>query len=102
MPSPEFIDITEVADMVAHDVGCPPNGYLGQPYGVSLKPILQTPMVGAGVANDVIEKIKTDVPLAARLGPGALNLFAYDANMDVKAVVVEVGGVLIQVDGGGR
>lgn len=92
------ITSADLADMVGHWLGCPPNGYLGQPYGSDAKQILQSPMA-AGRADDMIEKCRSDIPLASRLGPGGINVYAYDADMDKKVMVFEVAGELVPVPG---
>lgn len=94
------ITSADLADMVGHWLGCPPNGYLGQSYGSDMKSILQTPMA-SGRVDDQIEKCRVDVPLASRVGPGGINVYAYDAAMDRKVVVFEVAGALVPVPGGG-
>lgn len=92
------ITTEDLADQVGHDVGCPPNGYLGQGYGIDLRDMLHTPMAAAR-ADDVIAKIRSDVPLASRLGPGDINLFMYDAGIDKKVLVIEVAGSLVPIPG---
>lgn len=92
------ITSADLGDMVGHWLSCPPNGYLGQSYGSDVKQVLHTPMA-AGLVNDMIEKCRADVPLASRLGPGGINVYAYDAAMDKKVVVFEVAGELVPVPG---
>jgi hypothetical protein len=98
MDNPVAITAADAADMVGHWLGTPPNGYLGQGYGSDVKQILQTPMA-AGLADDLIEKCRADIPLASRLGPGGINVYAYDADIDKKVVVFEVAGQLVPVPG---
>lgn len=93
------ITSADLADMVGHWLGCPPNGYLGQSYGSDVKQLLHTPMA-SGRADDLIEKCRADIPLASRVGPGGINVYAYDAAMDRKVVVFEVAGQLVPVPGG--
>lgn len=77
--------------MVEHWLGCPPGGYLGQSYGSEVKSILQTPMA-AGLADGLIAKCRQDIPLLSIASPGALNVYAYDIDIDKKAIVFEVAG----------
>lgn len=93
------ITSTDLADMVGHWLGTPPNGYLGQSYGSDPKAPLQSPMA-AGVWDDMVEKCRADIPLAGRMGPGGINVYAYDADIDRKVVVFEVAGELVPVPGG--
>ena len=93
------ITSADAAGMVSHWLTCPPNGYLGQPYGSDVKQVLHTPMA-AGRIDDQIEKCRADIPLVSRLGPGGINVYAYDAGMDKKVMVFEVAGELVPVLGG--
>ncbi|MCA0214705.1 MAG: hypothetical protein LCH79_16195 [Proteobacteria bacterium] len=95
------ITSADLSKMVGHWLGCPPNGYLGQGYGSDVKQILHSPMT-AGYADDLISKCRQDVPLAQRVGAGAINLYTYDAGLDRKVVVFEVAGELVTVPGGAQ
>lgn len=88
------INKRDLSAMVGHWVGCPPNGYLGQPYGCDPKEILQTPMA-AGLADGLIAKCKVDVPLA---NSASVNVYSYDKDIDKKAIVFEVAGEEINVE----
>lgn len=101
MESVAPITSADLADMASHWLGTPPNGYLGQSYGSDVKQLLHTPMA-SGRANDLIEKFRADVPLANRAGPGGINVYAYDADIDKKVVVFEVAGELVPVPDGGN
>lgn len=85
--------------MLAHWISCPVNGYLGSGYGSELKALIQTPMA-AGLADGIIAKARQDIPLLLTAAPDAVNVYAEDRGMDVKAIVFEIGGELVQVDGG--
>lgn len=93
------ITSADLADMVGHWLGTGPNGYLGQGYGSDVKQVLQSPMA-SGRADDLVEKCRQDIPLASRLGPGGINVYAYDEAMDRKVIVFEVAGEVVPVPGG--
>lgn len=84
--------------MVQHWLGCPPCGYLGQDYGADAKALLHTPMA-AGLADDLIDKCRQDIPLVGQLGAGGLNVYSYDQSMDRKAVVFEIAGQAVPLQG---
>lgn len=85
--------------MLTHWIGTPVNGYLGSDYGSELKALIQTPMA-AGLADGIIAKARQDIPLLLTAAPDALNIYAEDRGMDVKAIVFEIGGELVPIDGG--
>lgn len=95
METPVQFTARDLSSMVGHWLSTPPNGYLGQSYGSDVKAILQTPM-SAGLANGLIAKCKTDVPLARS---GNVNVFSYDTDIDKKAIVFEVAGEIVSVGG---
>lgn len=85
--------------MLTHWIGTPVNGYLGSGYGSELKALIQTPMA-AGLADGIIAKARQDIPLLLTAAPDAVNVYAEDRGMDIKAIVFEIGGELVPIDGG--
>ena len=88
----------DVSAMVGHWLATPVGGFLGSFYGSDLKSVLQNPM-GAGVADGQIAKLRVDVPLINQLPAGTVNVYAYDADIDKKGLVFDIGGELLDVDG---
>lgn len=88
----------DVSGMVGHWLATPVGAYLGSFYGSDLKSVLQNPM-GAGVVDGQIAKLRVDVPLVNQLPAGSVNVYAYDADIDKKALVFDIGGELLDVDG---
>lgn len=82
--------------MLDHWLNCPPNGYLGSGYGSDLKALLQT-AANSGLANDVIEKARDDIPILRLAPPGSLKVFTYDADIDRKVVAFEFAGRVVTV-----
>lgn len=82
--------------MVEHCVGTPVGGYLGSDYGVDLKALLQTPMA-SGLADDLIAKIRADVPLLTQAPPGAINVYSQQIDIDQMAILLEVAGQSIDL-----
>lgn len=90
------ITARDLSGMVEHWLGCPPGGYLGSDYGSPVKDLLQSPMA-AGLADGLIDKARQDVPLLSQAPPGAVNVYAYDEDIDRKVIVFDVAGELINV-----
>lgn len=82
--------------MVEHWLGCPPRGYLGSSYGSDVKSLLQTPMA-AGLADDLVRKCQTDIPLVSGLPDGGLDVTLYDTDIDRKVIVFGIAGRQISV-----
>lgn len=90
------ITAQDLSGMVGHWLGCPPGGYLGSDYGSDVASLLQTPMAG-GLADGLIAKARTDIPLLSQVSPGAVSIYAEDVGIDQKRITFAVGGDLIEV-----
>ena len=82
--------------MVGHWLGCPTGGYLGSDYGSDVASLLQTPMAG-GLADGLIAKARTDIPLLSQVSADAVALYAEDVGIDQKRITFAVGGELIDI-----
>ena len=91
------ITASDIQAMVTHWLGCPPNGYLGSGYGSAVQDVLQTPAVGPAV-DELIAKLKDDVPVLALLPAGAVNVYAGAESIDRTRLLIEVAGALIPAD----
>lgn len=61
--------------MIRHWLSTPPNGYLGSGYGSDVHSLLQQP-ISSLTADQVLDKLKKDVPLLGALPAGAVNMVA--------------------------
>lgn len=91
------ITATDVQAMVTHWLGCPTNGYLGSGYGSAVLDVLQTPAAGVAV-DQLIAKLKTDVPVLSALPESAINVYAEQVAIDRTRLLVEVAGSLIPAE----
>ena len=85
------ITASDLQSMVTHWIGCPPNGYLGSTYGSDLQSLLQSPME-AGVADAVIAKLRSDIPIIGSLDRSMVNIYAERLGIDKMALNIEVAG----------
>lgn len=84
----------DVQAMVRHWLGCPINGYLGSPYGSDIKAALQRPM-SARDADELIDKLRTDVPIVGAAPPDSVNVFVEDRGIDRKNFLIQVGSEVV-------
>lgn len=87
------ITAPDIQDMLRHNLGTRPNGYLGSDYGSDIKSMLQTPQLN-GVADSFISKLKKDVPIAAATG---VDVYSRNDGVDKKEIVIELSGTGITV-----
>lgn len=87
----------ELQGMVSHWLSTPPNGYFGSSYGADLFALLQSPM-SMGLADALIEKLRTDVPIIGALPAGSVNIYVSDVSNDEKSIFIEVLDQLISID----
>jgi hypothetical protein len=87
----------DLQGMVSHWLGCRPNGYLGSDYGSGVADLLQTPTNG-GAADDLITKLRTDIPLVGALPADTLGLYAQPDGPDRLRIYIEVAGGLVPVE----
>lgn len=87
----------DLQEMVTHHLGCPPNGYLGSDYGSDVKAMLMQPM-SSPAADDLIAKMRLDIPLLAVAPAGTVTVSAVDVGFDQKAIRIDVLGQSIDVE----
>lgn len=90
------IDTIEIQDMVSHWLGTPTNGYLGSRYGQDVKSLLQTPQ-SEGLADDVLNKLRSDVPVLTAIPTGSLNLFGIQSAPDKLDLVIDIAGTFVTI-----
>lgn len=87
----------DIERMVRHWLETPAGAYLGSPYGNPIKRTLQRPMMDTGI-DEVIEKLKRDVPILSLLPPGTVNAYELQGSrFDTSQMVIEVAGQAIEV-----
>ncbi len=76
-----------------HWVNTPAGSYLGSSYGNNVKNTLQRPTMDTD-ADEVLQKLRTDIPLLNALPAGSVNVFAYPdpEYVDRLQIVIEVAG----------
>lgn len=91
---------SDLVEMVRHWINTPAGSYLGSSYGNPIKNTLQRPMSDVG-ADEVLEKMRIDLPVLSILPSSAVNIYAYPSpeRVDGVEMVVEVGGELISLGG---
>lgn len=83
--------------MIRHWLNTPLNGYLGSDYGQEVKILLQRPQED-GLADAVLDKLRTDIPVVA-VAPGGVNLYSIQSAPDRMDVLIEAAGGLIPISG---
>lgn len=94
------IDGIEVQGMVSHWLSTPPNGYLGSGYGSNVGDLPMTPLAG-GTVDEVIAKLKDDVPILRRLPGAEVDIYAVAEKPDIMRLYISVAGDLVAIDAQG-
>jgi len=87
---------SDIHDMIRHWLGTPVNGYLGSDYGSDIKSMLQRSLSSSD-ANNLIRKLRNDIPVLQSMPSGAINLFSVQSAPDKLSIFLEVAGQTIQV-----
>lgn len=87
----------DIAGMVRHWLGTPPNGYLGDSRGCDPLSLLHQPST-SGLGDAFIEKMLTDIPILRQLPRNAVNVYFEQVTKDRKRLLIEVGDVTIPYD----
>lgn len=95
MNNQAIINYDFVATQLAHWLNCPANGYLGSDYGIDLKQYLHKPM-STFAANQIIAKMKADIPVLAMLPENAINIFVEDNGDDGKHIYIQIADKVFQ------
>lgn len=90
-----IINYDFIATQLAHWLNCPANGYLGSDYGIDLKQYLQKPM-STFAANQIIAKMKADIPILSMLPDNAINIFVENSGDDGKHIYIQVAEKVFQ------
>lgn len=88
--------IDDIKRMIDHWLATPPNGYIGVSYGRELKQLLLKPMTEE-LANDLLDWMKTDIPILKKLSDDALSVVSTDVGIDKKQFYIQIGSILIPI-----
>jgi hypothetical protein len=86
----------DIQDMVSHWLHTPANGYLGSDYGSDASALKQNPF-SAGLADELLEKLKREVPALSLLPQNTVNLYGVEAPPDKLHLFVEVAGTSLSI-----
>lgn len=91
-----MINTRQVADMIVHWLGTPPNGYFGQGYGNNLaEELLKN--TNAYNADKFLEKMKQDIPILNRFGADELAIVSRPVGFDKMLVLVQLRDLFIEI-----
>jgi len=88
----------DVQEMVTHHLACPPEGYLGSPYGSDLRSMLQTPDASSA-GDDFIAKMREDLPVIDLVPDGQINVYYRDRGVDKRHILIDVQGQVFVAGG---
>lgn len=91
---PMTLTAKDLQGMVSHWLGCPPNGYLGSGYGSSVQDLVQSPL-GGPEADQLINKLRADLPAVGALPESAVGVFAERDGPDRLTLFVQVGAAAV-------
>lgn len=92
----QSINQYQLQKMIQHWLSCPVGTYVGSNYGSDAKALLQKPSSGP-VANDYIQKLKSDIPILTSMPSGSINLYSMSRFPDGVAIYLEVAGQEFEV-----
>ena len=87
---------TDVEKMVRHWLATPVNSYLGSDYGFDKHALLFTPLT-MNAADEVIAKLRRDVPVLNMLPPDAINLYSVPLSPDKLHFILEIGDIALDI-----
>lgn len=86
----------DVEKMVRHWLATPVNSYLGSDYGFDKEALLFSPLT-MSAADEVIEKLRRDVPVLDILPSHAINLYSVPVSPDKLHFILEIGELTIDI-----
>lgn len=90
------LDEAEIVSILEHWNGTKANAYRGSGYGENHNRMLFQNM-SMDHADQIIDKIKQDIPLFANLDSETLKVMSEDLENDVKAIYIVVGSAEIMI-----
>ena len=92
-----MIDYPKIMAMIEHWLESEINGYFGSDYGPDFNSILLAPL-SAPVANNFIEKMKSDIPILKQLSADQLQLWSQDEGFETKVIYLRVGNQIAMIE----
>ena len=86
----------DVEQMVQHWLNTPINTYLGSDYGFDKHALLFSPLT-MEMADEMIAKLKRDVPILSLLPQGAINFYSFQVPPDKTLVFLQIGEVQFNI-----
>lgn len=80
----------DIDQMIQHWLNTPVGTYLGSDYGFDKYALLFNPLSMSG-ADEMIAKLKRDIPLLALLDADAINFYKFDVPPDKVVIFLQVG-----------
>lgn len=90
------IEAADIVGMVEHWMATPPNGYFGQGYGADVRSLLLKEL-SADNADNLLKKLRTDIPLLNQLGESQLSITTSKRDFDKLYVYLNVGYINIEL-----
>jgi len=94
------ITASQLHHMVQHWLSTPACAYLGSRYGHPLATLLQQPLFTHSGADEVIAKLRRDIPLLAALPPETINVYATDLGHQQQRLLLDIAGQSIPLNRG--
>lgn len=89
--------LQEAKQIIVHWLNTPVNGYYGQSYGADLNSLLLQPMT-ARTADQLLAKLKRDIPLLSNLNSDQLSVRELVLGHDKKQLFIALGDVYIPLE----
>lgn len=91
------IALNDAKEMIIHWLNTPVNSYYGQSYGADLASLLLMPMTSR-TADQLLDKLKRDIPLFANLDSDQLSIRELSIGHDKKQIVLALGNIYIPLE----
>lgn len=88
------MDAQTIVGMIEHWLNTPVNGYFGQSYGADINSMLLQDLSSAN-ADELIAKLKRDIPILTQLGEGGLSIETESVGFDGLKIYLFVGNIPI-------
>lgn len=91
-----LLNSDDINNILEHWLGTPANSYRGSRYGEKNNRILFKEM-SADVANEILDKLKEDVPIFTSFDSNVLQIYSEDIGHDKKRIYLSVGTLMIPI-----
>lgn len=86
----------DINEMILHWLHTPIGTYLGSEYGFDKHSLLYTPLT-MSKADEMIAKLKRDIPILSLLDNGAINFFSIPIPPDKTMIFLQVGSSRFEI-----